>query len=153
MPTPVILTQSDAIPLAVVRRRAARAELPKLITQSCGVVWQFVRAHGIRGGRHVAVYLNGAIDVEVGVEVPGPFDAEGDVVPSSTPSGLTASTVHFGPYQGLSVAHQAVLSWCEANGHRLVGPSWEIYGHWQPDWDTDPSRIRTDIFYRVAPIS
>jgi hypothetical protein len=26
-----------------------------------------------------------------------------------------------------------------------------IYGHWQPEWNADPSRIRTDVFYLVAP--
>ncbi len=32
-----------------------------------------------------------------------------------------------------------------------AGPNWEIYGHWQPEWNTDPLRIRTDVFYQVAP--
>jgi effector-binding domain-containing protein len=123
------------------------------VPQSCGLVWNFVRSRRLAAGRHVAIYLNAAIDLEIGVEVQGAFDAEGGVVPSSTPPGLTASTVHFGPYQHLGTAHAAVRSWCEANGHQLVGPSWEIYGHWQPDWNTDPSRIRTDVFYRVTPSS
>jgi effector-binding domain-containing protein len=36
------------------------------------------------------------------------------------------------------------------NGYRLTGPSWEIYGHWQPEWNSDPSQIRTDVFYQVT---
>jgi hypothetical protein len=43
-----------------------------------------------------------------------------------------------------------VKQWCRDHQHRLAGPSWEIYGHWQRDWDTDPSRIRTDVFWLLA---
>jgi hypothetical protein len=25
--------------------------------------------------------------------------------------------------------------------------SWEIYGHWEESWNTDPSKIRTDVFH------
>ena len=31
-----------------------------------------------------------------------------------------------------------------------VGPSWEIYGHWRDEWNRDPSKIRTDVFYLLA---
>lgn len=151
VPFPITLAHTDSIALAVVRRRANPSQLAGIVPQACGLVWEFVRSRQIPAGRHVAVYLNGAIDLEIGVEVQAAFAAEGDVVPSSTPSGLTASTVHFGPYQRLGGAHEAIRSWCAANAHQMVGPSWEIYDHWQPEWNSDPSRIRTDVLYRVAP--
>jgi effector-binding domain-containing protein len=115
------------------------------------LVWDFVRGQRLSAGRNVALYLNAAIDLEVGVEIQTTFAASDDVLPSSTPAGLTASTVHFGPYHRLGAAHEAIRTWCETNGYALVGPRWEIYGHWQPDWDNDPSGIRTDVFYRVTP--
>ena len=121
-----------------------------MVPQSCGVVWDFVRRRALKGGRHVAIYLNGEIDVEVGVEVAEAFEAGGEIVRSSTPAGAVASAVHFGPYQGLGAAHQAIRLWCAANGHQATGPNWEIYGHWLPEWNADPSRIRTDVFYQVA---
>jgi hypothetical protein len=37
-----------------------------------------------------------------------------------------------------------------ANNHSLAGPNWEIYGHWQREWDTNPSQIRTDVYYQLA---
>jgi hypothetical protein len=40
--------------------------------------------------------------------------------------------------------------WCRANNHRLTGPNGEIYGHWQREWDADPSRTRTDVYYLVC---
>ena len=36
--------------------------------------------------------------------------------------------------------------WCSANNHRLAGPNWEVYGHWVDEWNTNPSRIRTDVY-------
>jgi hypothetical protein len=37
------------------------------------------------------------------------------------------------------------------HAHRLAGPNREIYGHWKDEWHADPSQIRTDVFYQVAP--
>jgi effector-binding domain-containing protein len=153
MPVHVELTSARAIPLAVVRRRARRSELATVVPQGCGVVWDFIRRRGIKAGRHVALYLNDNIDLEVGVEVTGAFDEQDDVVCSSTPAGPVASAVHFGPYQNLGIAHDAIRAWCAAHSHTLLGPNWEIYGHWQPEWNDDPSSIRTDVFYQVAPVS
>jgi effector-binding domain-containing protein len=72
------------------------------------------------------------------------------VVRSATPAGTVASITHRGPYSELGAAHDAVRRWCEAHGHRLAGPSWEIYGHWRPEWDADPSVIRTDVCYLLV---
>jgi hypothetical protein len=47
-------------------------------------------------------------------------------------------------------AHDAIQHWCAANGPRLAGPSWEIYGHWEPGWNDNPALIRTDVFYQIA---
>jgi effector-binding domain-containing protein len=145
----VRLTHVDAIPLAVVRRRARASELATVVPQCCGVVWDYLRTQRVRGGRHVAIYLNGNIDLEVGVELTTAFNEGSDVVRSATPRGLAATVVHLGPYQELGAAHEAIRTWCQSHSHRLAGPNWEIYGHWRPEWDTDPSRVRTDVFYQV----
>src|SRR3954464_13880737 len=145
----VRVERPGVIPLAVVRRQVSPAELSRVVPECCGLVWNALRAQGIRGGRHVAVYWDGSIRLEVGVELPGEFVEQDGVVHSATPAGAAASTTHFGPYHGLRPAHDAVREWCKANGHRLAGPSWEVYGHWLPDWDADPSLIRTDVFYQV----
>jgi effector-binding domain-containing protein len=146
----VRLTQVDSIPLAVVRRRARPSELATVVPRSCGLVWDYLRSQELRGGRHVAIYLNSNIDLEVGIELATAFGEGSDVVRSATPHGLAATVVYHGPYQGLGAAHEAVRTWCQSEGYRLAGPNWEIYGHWQPEWNTDPSRIRTDVFYQVV---
>jgi effector-binding domain-containing protein len=144
----VRIEQATPRPLAVVRRRAAQSDLSRVVPEACGVVWNAVKARGLAGaGRHVAIYLNGEIDVEVGVEMPAPFAGGGDLVCSATPAGPVATTVHFGPYNRLCDAHQAIRDWCAAHGHTFAGPNWEIYGHWEDAWNNDPSLIRTDVFY------
>jgi len=140
----------DSVPLAVIRRQARASDLSRLVPECCGIVWNALRDQQAKGGRHVAVYWDGSIRLEVGAELLGPFADAGEVVRSATPAGVVATTTHFGPYAGLGGAHDAVRRWCEANHRQLAGPSWEIYGHWQEAWNTDPSRIRTDVFWLLA---
>jgi effector-binding domain-containing protein len=138
-------------PLAVVRRRAGVRQLPQVVPDACGVVWGVVRARQIKGaGRHVALYLDDEINLEVGVELETPFEGYGEVVASALPAGRVATTVHFGPYNRLPEAHEAVRDWCANQGHSRAGPNWEIYGHWVDEWNRDPSKIRTDVFYLLA---
>jgi effector-binding domain-containing protein len=147
----VRLEQLGGRPLAVVRRRAAPQELSKVVPEACGTVWNVLRSHQVSGaGRHVAVYLDCQINLEVGVELDGPFTGHGDVVPSATPPGLVATTTHFGPYHLLHRAHEAIRRWCADNGHGLAGPNWEIYGHWKDEWNSDPTKICTGVFYLLA---
>jgi effector-binding domain-containing protein len=120
------------------------------VPECCGLVWNVVRAQQTPAGRHVAIYWDGSIRLEVGVELHGPFVEDGEVVRSATPAGAVASTTHFGPYGGLGAAHEAVRQWCRSGSHRLAGPNWEIYGHWRSEWDADPSQIRTDVYYLLS---
>ncbi|MDA4118224.1 MAG: GyrI-like domain-containing protein [Thaumarchaeota archaeon] len=146
----VQLQQLRSVPLAVIRRQARPSELSRVVPECCGLVWNALRAQQTKGGRQVAVYWDGSIRLEVGVELNGPFVEQGEVVRSATPAGLVASTTHFGPYGGLGAAHDAVRRWCMVNNHSLAGPNWEIYGHWQPEWNANPSLIRTDVHYLLT---
>lgn len=137
-------------PLAVVRRLARPHELSKVVPDACGTVWSAIRAQQITGaGRHVALYLDDQINLEVGVELDTPFGGSGEVVGSATPAGLVATTTHYGPYGLLHQAHDAIHLWCRSNGRALAGPRWEIYGHWKEEWNSDPAKICTDIFYLI----
>jgi effector-binding domain-containing protein len=151
MPTSSVRIQdAPSISVAVIRRRATQAELSRLVPECCGLVWKELTAQHAKGGRHIAIYWNGDIRLEVGAELEGPFVETETVVRSATPAGRVATVTHFGPYGRLGDAHGALTAWCEANGHKRAGPSWEIYGHWQPEWNTNPALIRTDIFYQLA---
>lgn len=141
--------QSEPATTAVIRSRVRKEELSKFVPAACGEVWSFARSAGLsRPGRHVALYLNdGQGSVEVGAEVGEPFTGNHRVHCSQLPAGLVATTVHLGPYGRLGDAHEAIREWCAERGHRRSNVSWEIYGHWQDSWNSDPSKIRTDVFY------
>jgi effector-binding domain-containing protein len=150
MPYAVQLLQRDGIPLAVIRRQVKHSELSRVVPECCGLVWNALRAQHAKGGRHVAIYWDDAIRLEVGAELFGPFKEDGEVVCSQTPAGAAASATHYGPYGGLGAAHEAVRQWCDANHHKLAGPNWEIYGHWQDEWKSNPLVVRTDVFYQLG---
>jgi effector-binding domain-containing protein len=146
------IEQAPSHPLAVVHRRASSGELSRVVPEACGAVWSIVRAQQITGaGRHVAVYWDGQINLDVGVEIADSFAGVGELLRSDTPAGLVASAVHFGPYNRLGDAHRAIREWCAQQGHAMAGPNWEIYGHWIDEWNRDPSKIRTDVFYLLKP--
>jgi effector-binding domain-containing protein len=149
--TPTVCVQDvSSIPLAVIRRQATQSQLSTIVPECCGKVWAALKWQATPAGRHVAIYWDGAIHLEVGVELQGPFTEQEPVARSATPGGAVASATHFGPYGGLGRAHDAILSWCKANGYKRAGPSWEIYGHWQDEWNSKPALIRTDVFYQIA---
>src|SRR6059036_2412751 len=114
----VHLQHESPRPLAVVRRRAASHELSKVVPDACGAVLNVMRSQNVSGaGRHVAVYLDCQINLEVGVELDAPFGGCGEVIDSATPSGLVAVTTHLGPYGLLHQAHDAIRRWFASNGH------------------------------------
>ena len=152
MPTSTVqLVQLQSTPLAVIKRQVKAAELSKVVPECCGLVWNAVKAQGAKGGRHVAVYLDNTLRVEIGVELLSAFTDQGDVVRSATPAGPAITVTHLGPYGGLGAAYAALKEWSEANHYKMSGPSWEVYGHWEPAWNSDSSRIRTDVFFMVQP--
>jgi effector-binding domain-containing protein len=146
----VQIARLDSIQLAVVRRQVSQSQLSRVVPECCGLVWNEMRAQQAKAGRNVAVYWDAGIRLEVGVEIVGPFAENGEFVRSATPDGTVAMTTHFGPYGGLGAAHNAVRTWCKTNNRTLAGPNWEIYGHWLPEWNTDPSKIRTDVYYQLT---
>jgi effector-binding domain-containing protein len=144
--------RAEARRLAVVRRNTPRNQLSKVVPEACGLVWNAIKAAGAQGGRHVALYLGaseGLVSVEIGAEVASPFPGHGEVVASATPAGEVATAAHFGPYGSLGRAHDAIKKACSLRDLPLDGRSWEVYGHWLPEWNSDPSKIRTDVFYLI----
>ena len=91
-----------------------------------------LRAGGAeKAGHNVMLYKDDVPNVEVGVQVAGPFPPVGQVVPSVLPAGRVVATVH---------------RWAAAHGHRLTRVRWEIYG----DWSDDPAAVETEIRWQLA---
>jgi effector-binding domain-containing protein len=129
--------------LASVKAHAPFTNLAPTIMASMDVVWGFVGSHNVTDTGHNVIRYDASGLTEVGVEVTRDVPGGTRVVMSSTPAGRAATTVHWGNYDGLKDASTAVVDWCAANGHRLSGESWEVYG----DWSDDPAKLRTDVFF------
>src|SRR5689334_14105549 len=78
-PYVVEVKRREGIALAVIRRQVRASELARVVPECCGLVWNAVRAQQARGGRHVSIYWDRSIRLEVGVELLGPFSEFGEV--------------------------------------------------------------------------
>lgn len=136
-------------PTAVVAEATSWREFPQVWGALLDDVWAFVRESNLTTGRNVMLYKDDLPHVEVGVEVSGPFTGNGRVLPSSLPVGRAATAVVRGEPSPESLArvHAAVREWCAANGHRLTGVRWEVYGHWLDD--QDPALFETEVYWQL----
>jgi effector-binding domain-containing protein len=94
------------------------------------------------------LYKDDIPNVEVRVQVNGAFEPSGDVVPSHLPGGPAATAMDTGPMHRIGDAHQAIVEWCERNGHRMDGRRWEICG--QPDPSTGTFCV--ELYWSVQPV-
>jgi len=100
---------------------------------------------GFKGkdGLNIVFYPGSGVADEFEIACGVQLESGGNAV---TPAGLVATTVYFGPYDRMAQAHEAIHRWVRETGHKLAGPSWEVYSH----WSDDPVKLRTDIFYLLA---
>ena len=143
----ITLATVESQTIAAVRERVTPGDIASRFGAALDQVWQFVRGAGLSTGHNVFVYddANPGL-VEFGVQVDTSFEDGDVVVCSETPAGTVARATHVGPYDQLGVAHGAVRAWCRDEGRAIAGVFWEVYG----DWDDDPARLRTDVFYLLA---
>ncbi|MEP6621639.1 MAG: GyrI-like domain-containing protein [bacterium] len=150
MSYPVVVQHVTARPFASVPARMPARDIPTRFRQFLDQVYAAAKSHALAlDGQNIFVYrarADQSVDVEFGVGARAPFDAVGAVTYSEVPGGEVATTTHWGDYGMLGGAHDAVVSWCRAEGRTLAGVSWEVYGH----WSDDPTARRTDVFYLLA---
>jgi effector-binding domain-containing protein len=143
MSVEVTVKTVEPTPTAVVIAATTWAEFPTLWGPMLDKVWSFLRTDAPKGlykqGHNVMLYKDDVPNVEVGVQVSGSFDPVGPVVASMLPGTLVATAVHTGPIAQIGDTHGAVREWSKANGYRLTGVRWEIYG------DPDPSTGDFDV--------
>lgn len=143
-------TTVAAQPTAVIRDRQRIEEFGEKLIPVYDRVYAALPDAGLDKGGHNLLVMRGdpgdVLDIEVGIEVDGPFEAVGELVPSQLPAGDVATAVHIGPYEQLGAVHDAIIGWCEEQGYRRTGTCWERYGHAVDD----PADQRTDVFYELA---
>jgi effector-binding domain-containing protein len=143
----VRIVTATPMPTAVIAETTSWEQLPEVWRSLLADVWIFVHGTSLTTGRNVMLFKDDVPRMEVGVEVDRMFDGGGAVVSSSLPGGRAATTVAVGEPSpaGLARAHAAVRAWCAANGHRLTGVRWEIYGHWLEN--QDPALFETEVYW------
>jgi effector-binding domain-containing protein len=140
----------EPTPTAVVAATATWATFPSLWGPMLDEVWGFLRGDAPKGlykrGHNVMLYKDDVPNVEVGVQVSGPFEPADRVIASTLPGGLVATATHTGPIGEIGDTHRAVREWSEANGYRLTGARWEVYG------DPDPAtgQFDVDVFWALT---
>jgi effector-binding domain-containing protein len=141
----------EPVPTAVVAAATTWSQFPALWGPMLDQVWSFLRGGAppglYHGGHNVMLYLDDVPNVEVGVQVTGPFEAAGPVVGSALPGGRAATATHTGPVAAIGGTHQAVREWSTAHGYRLAGPHWEVYG------DPDPAsgEFAVQVYWSLGP--
>jgi effector-binding domain-containing protein len=143
MAVDVTVKTVEPTPTAVVAAATTWPEFQRIWRPMLDQVWGFLRGGAPAGlyqrGHNIMLYKDDIPHVEVGVQVSGSFDPDGNVVPSVLPGGLAATATHTGSIAAIGDTHQAICEWSKANGYRLTGVRWEIYG------DPDPSSGQVDV--------
>ena len=150
MPYEVRVEQAGPRVLAAVRAVTTPGQLSTDIIRLLDQVWPVLREQGARTEHNVVIYRSGEageITIDAGVEVFGDFAERGAVRRVTTPAGEVATVAHYGDYSAMGGAYAALDQWCAANGRREAGVTWEVYG----DWDDDPAKVRTDIYFLLQP--
>ena len=145
----IVVEQVPAELIAAVRVLVPVGQVSRAWKPALDKVWAFLKANpDVRPGHNLFLYRHpdrqgDPIEAEFGVQVARRFEPAGEVRCVETPAGEVARTIHVGPYDRMSLAHDAIQAWCAANG-RTIGPaSWETYGH----WTDDSALLETTISY------
>ena len=144
-------------PLATMQGRATQGDLPAKIRMLFDQLYGELGKGLVKKYGHNVVLYWGApginllaapegCSIEAGVQVAAPFENGGELTCSATPAGTVAASAHFGPYDQMGKAYDAIFAWCADNGRHPAGPFWELYG----DWEDDPAKLRTDVFILLA---
>jgi effector-binding domain-containing protein len=96
-----------------------------------------------------AEYKEKDVDVEAGIPLAGTIPGSDRVKVYELPGVAEAAcTVYKGPYEGITEAYQAIMSWAEGNGYQISGPDREWYLV-SPADTQDPAEYVTEIQFPV----
>lgn len=117
-------------------------------------VSEALHPHPEEGGQTLVLYYDTEFK-ESGVDGAAAFmlrcrvPESGQMQVQELPATTMAATVHHGSYNTIGEAHEAVLTWIDANGYRIIGPDRELnLYHSMPIRLDDPSYV-TEIQYPV----
>jgi effector-binding domain-containing protein len=148
----VVVEAAHSELVAAVRANVPFGGIARAWKPALDQVWAFLKANPeLRPGHNLFLYhhpaqRNDPMNIDFGVQVSRPFEQAGNVRCITTPAGEVARTVHVGPYDRLSAAHNALNEWCAVHHRKIGQASWEVYGH----WNNDPALLETTVKYLLA---
>lgn len=135
--------------LAVAQLELPQAQIAARIRGLFDVAYTWLEAAPVRQvGHNYAIYEKGQTSellLRAGFPVSEPFASTDEVTCYELPGGRVAHAVHTGPYGEMRRTYQLLEAWCRREALPLSGQSWEVYG----DWNNDPARLQTGIFFRL----
>lgn len=121
----------DAQSTLVVRTRTQVQDLPEVMGETYGVIFQYLGELGEEpAGAPFVAYHNmdmQDLDVEIGVPVRTTLNGKGDVTACEIPAGQYATCIHVGPYSELKATYASLSNWIQENGYAVTGIAYEIY--------------------------
>lgn len=87
-------------------------------------------------------------DMEAVAYLAEPMPEGGRVRVYTLPGGTVASTIHRGPWEGMSAAYMALMAWLQESGYAPCGPSRELYLHQAPTPDAHVTEIQIPVARR-----
>lgn len=127
----IVRTTLEAQPVLFCKGRASMADIATLLGQLLPKVFGYATESGATMvGPPFVRYVELSADeiaLEAGMPVAPGAVGKGDIELGELPAGPVASTVHTGPYDGLTEAHQALQAWLGENGVESGGAPWEVY--------------------------
>lgn len=94
-------------------------------------LYAYLQSYGVGGLAgaivHDEEYKPRNVDIEGVVYLLERVPASERVRVYDLPAAMTASVVHHGSFNSVSLAYTAAMGWIEANGYRIAGPNRELY--------------------------
>lgn len=149
-------TELTPTPVLFIRSRVDRTAVAEILGQSLPAVYGHVMASGLAmAGPPYVRYVDNSpafFTLEAGiplVDPPPPPPADGDIEAGELPGGPAATTIHVGPYDTISAAHEALDRWMAAEGETAGGSPWEVYLT-DPAEVPDPAEWQTQVVWPLA---
>jgi effector-binding domain-containing protein len=149
MPYECTIKRVQPQPTLSIRGRTSVGELPRTFGEYMREVWSHLEKSGQRPAGppftryHAADDLE-AIDFEAGFIVGPGLAGAGRVQAGALPGGEVIATDHFGPYEHLPRAGEALDQWLVDNDRTAAGPNWE-YCWTDPGAEPDPAKWHTEV--------
>lgn len=118
-------------PVLSVRTRAAVGDLPKVLGEKYGKIYQYITEIGeYPAGAPFVAYYNmdmEDLDLEIGFPVSKELDGREEIQAGMIPGGKQATCLYVGSYQQMEEPYNALMQWMKDKGYTATGVAYEFY--------------------------